>query len=154
NANVVFTPDGRWLVTGAAHEYRFWKVGSWERGPVLPRERSDTSVPPLAFTRDGKILAVCISPRQVRLLDVATARELASLTAPDSQRVFHLCFSPDGGQLAASCDNQAIQVWDLRELRRHLAGMGLDWDAPALAPAKQPGPDSPRAKPLQVHVLG
>ncbi|HKB41061.1 MAG TPA: protein kinase, partial [Gemmataceae bacterium] len=153
NADVVFSPDGRWLVTATPEEYRFWQVGSWEPGRVLPRERSDSSAS-LAFTRDGKMLAVSLSARRVRLLDVATARELASLTAPDPQRVFHLCFSPDGSQLAASCEQQEIQVWNLRGLRRHLAEMGLDWEAPPLPSAKQPGPDSHRRKPLQIHVLG
>ena len=153
NATVVFSPDGQWLVTATAQDYRFWKVGTWEPGLVLPRERSGTAVPPLAFTRDGKMLAVSISARQVRLLEVATARELASLTAPDPQRVFDLCFSPDGSQLAASCEQQVIQVWNLRELRRHLADIGLDWDAPPLPAAKQPGPENPRLEPLQIRVL-
>src|SRR5207245_6316675 len=79
---------------------------------------------------------------------------LAILTAPDPQRVFHLCFSPDGSQLAASCDKQVIQVWNLRELRRHLAGIGLDWDAPPFPAAKQPDPASPRPEPPQIKILG
>jgi hypothetical protein len=140
-------------VTATEQEYRFWQVGSWQPGRVIPKEQSGFATA-LAFTRDGKILAVAHSARQVRLLDVATGRELASLTAPDPQRVFHLCFSPDGSQLAASCDNQVVQVWDLRELRRHLAGMGLDWDAPPFPVARQPEPTGPRLEPLQMKVVG
>ncbi len=41
-------------------------------------------------------------------------------------------FSPDGSRLVVTThDGPAVHVWDLRAIRRHLARMGLDWDAPA-----------------------
>ena len=41
-------------------------------------------------------------------------------------------FSPDGSRLVVTTnDGPAVHVWDLRAIRRHLAEMGLDWDAPA-----------------------
>ena len=40
-------------------------------------------------------------------------------------------FSPDGSRLVVTTnDGPAVHVWDLRAIRKHLAGMGLDWDAP------------------------
>src|SRR5262249_14934005 len=135
DAEVAFSPDGQWLVTAVAQACRFWRVGSWGPGPVLPREEAGSRFPPLAFTPDGQALAFPLSARQVPLLASPPLRELAPLVAPAPQRVFHLCFSPAGRQLAAACDRQRIQVWDLRELRRGLAGMGLDWDALPYPPA-------------------
>jgi tetratricopeptide (TPR) repeat protein len=39
-------------------------------------------------------------------------------------------FSPDGSQfLHVTNDEHTVGVWDLRALRRHLADLGLDWDA-------------------------
>src|SRR5262249_15436656 len=55
DACVAFSPDGRWLVSstgGSAYtgaECCFWKVGTWERGPSLPLERT-TSPSELAFS--------------------------------------------------------------------------------------------------------
>ena len=43
-------------------------------------------------------------------------------------------FSPDGSRLVVTTnDGPAVHVWDLRAIRRHLAEMGLDWDAPAFS---------------------
>jgi WD40 repeat protein/serine/threonine protein kinase len=142
SADVAFSPDGRWLVTGGPREYRFWHAGTWQASHILPRDHAGT-LGAMAFTRDGKLLAVAHSSRVVRLLDAGTGLELASLAALDPQRIFRLCFSPDGGRLAACCDNQVIQVWDLRHLRRELAARGLDWDLLAYPPpgeARGPGP--------------
>ncbi len=49
---------------------------------------------------------------------------------PQSSRIITLppCFSPDGGQLAVATHNHAIQLWDLRLIRRQLQEMDLDWD--------------------------
>jgi hypothetical protein len=64
------------------------------------------------------------------LLDLNTYRELATLQAPETRSIFWLCFSRDNNLLAAACDNQVIQVWDLRHLRKELATLGLDWRPP------------------------
>jgi eukaryotic-like serine/threonine-protein kinase len=126
DACVAFSPDGRWLVNGTKDEYRFWEVGSWRSGLCIPRN-SQTAPGPLAFTTDGKILAIASSPREVRLIETATGRELATLIAPDPHPIRWLCFRPDGEQLAVACVNRALQLWDLRPMRERLAEMGLDW---------------------------
>ena len=46
-------------------------------------------------------------------------------------------------------DGPAVHVWDLRAIRQHLAGMGLDWDAPAYSdddPASPSAPPLPRSR--------
>jgi hypothetical protein len=43
------------------------------------------------------------------------------------------CLSPDDGQLAVTTENQLIHLWDLRQLRRGLGALGLDWGKPTLA---------------------
>jgi WD40 repeat protein len=122
---IAFTGNGQWLVTGTSRGYRFWEVGSWQPGPTIP---ADQQVDPrLALTRDDKVLALTPSPNRIRLVDVGTFRELATLQAPDTRNIDWLCFSRDGSLLAAACDNQVIQVWDLGHLRQELAARGLDW---------------------------
>ena len=44
----------------------------------------------------------------------------------------------------------AVHVWDLRAIRQHLAGMGLDWDAPAYSDDDPADPAAPPLPPLQV----
>jgi len=64
----------------------------------------------------------------VRLIETATGRELATLTAPELHDIHWLCFRPDGEQLAVGCANGILQLWDLRRIRERLAEMGLDWE--------------------------
>jgi WD40 repeat protein len=126
DAQVDFSPDGRWLVAGTARSYRFWKVGAWTPGPELYREGA--ALPgPLAFSRDGSLLAVARTQSDLQLVDPADARVLATLTAPDKLIVSAVAIRPDNGQLAAATENQVIQLWDLARIRRQLAAMGLDW---------------------------
>jgi WD40 repeat protein/Flp pilus assembly protein TadD len=147
DAWVAFSPDGDWLVLGA-HDYRFYEVGSWQPGPTHPRERANTSPAPLAFAPDSKIVAILQNPRLVRLIDVATSQELASLATPDPPLIGHLAFSPDGSRLAVACGAGVIQVWDLRYLRRQLADLGLDWDLRPYPPLDK----KKQAEPLRATV--
>jgi WD40 repeat protein len=128
DAFVAFSPDGRWLVNGTKDEYRFWEVGSWRPGLSIPRTTSQAIPGPLAFTTDGKILAVAPSLREVRLTETATGRELATLAAPEPYPILWLSFRPDGEQLAVACANRVLQLWDLRRIRERLAELGLDWE--------------------------
>ena len=70
-------------------------------------------------------------PRLIRLVEIATGRTLARLESPDLCGVQAVAFSPDGSRLVVTTnDGPAAHVWDLRLIRRRLAAMGLDWDAP------------------------
>jgi WD40 repeat protein len=119
------TPD-RQPLWKPGHNYRSWQVGSWQPGSLwLPRPHA--SIPgPLAFSPDGKVLALAPSPREMRLVDAATGEEVATLPMPGSLLPNWLCFSADGHRLAISAENNAVQVWDLQSLRRELAKMQLD----------------------------
>jgi serine/threonine protein kinase/WD40 repeat protein/Tfp pilus assembly protein PilF len=147
-AAVAFSPDGKWLVTGAMADYRFWKVDSWQAGPVFPREHAMEGPGPLAFSKDGRILAIAYSGQNVRLIDPDSGKELATLSAPDPRIIWDLAFSQDGSLLAAATTNHVIQLWDLRKIRRHLATMGLAWDLPSYSL-----PSWKNTEPVQVTVV-
>jgi WD40 repeat protein len=131
NPCVAFSPDGRWLVTGGQDEYRFWRAGTWELERTIARERREEMPGLIAFAHDGRSMAITATQRTVRLIETATGRVLADLSAPDPQVIQGISFGPDDSQLAATTDGRAVQVWDLRAIRRHLAAMGLDWAPPS-----------------------
>jgi WD40 repeat protein len=128
-ARVAFSPDGRWLVTGAEQEYRSWQVGTWQPGPLRLARDLAARAGPLAFGGD-RLLAIAPTPRQVRLVEIATGRELATLTVPHPELIEWMCFSPDGRRLAVAYGNDLVHLWDLQQLRARLAEMGLDWTDP------------------------
>jgi WD40 repeat protein len=139
--HVDFSPDGRWLVVGGGGDYRFYRVGSWRAGPVLPREALELIPGPMAFAHDGGVLAIARTLTDVQLVDPNTGRALATLLAPEPRQVSWLCFSPDGGRLAVATTGDHVRLWDLGRIRRQLAAMGLDWDHSPDPPAAAGPPD-------------
>jgi signal transduction histidine kinase len=124
SAIVAFSPDNKFLAAGSSH-YQVWECGSWRE---LYSHPSFGSGLPLAFSPDGRMLAVLKNPHAVELLEAPTGRELVTLEAPTSIPIWWLRFSPDGTSLLAlECERQ-IQVWNLKNIHKELARLGLDWD--------------------------
>jgi serine/threonine protein kinase/WD40 repeat protein len=128
SCRVGFSSDGQWLVTSEQDKYRFWQVGSWAPGLVIHRDGLEPHPGPLAFSPDKRMLAIARSALKVQLIELATGREIAILSAPDLQDITSLCFSPDSGQLAVATDNRTIQLWDLRLIQRQLEELNLHGD--------------------------
>jgi tetratricopeptide (TPR) repeat protein len=104
---------------------------------------------PLAFSPNGRMLALVRSPQQVQLVDPATGQEYATLTAPDSGTTTWLCFSPDNRWLAAANSNREVHLWDLATVRQQLLDRGLDWDSSRDPPPK----NTAAAQAVHVQVL-
>jgi hypothetical protein len=128
-----FSPNGKWLMT-TYHGCRLWAVGTWDEAPFIGQEQA------FVFSPDSQVVAVGIvfgEEHMVRLVECATGREYAQLDAPERGLV-PCFFSPDGGELVArGGESNALYIWDLRLIRRELAEMGLDWDAPPYLPAQE-----------------
>jgi serine/threonine protein kinase/WD40 repeat protein/Flp pilus assembly protein TadD len=122
---VLFSPDGKWLMT-ASPPCRLWAVGTW-------REVIQIGGTGQCFSPDGRILVVEDPNQNFRLVETETGRTLAQLEPPDLFAAGWATFSVDGSHLVTGTnDGPAVHVWDLRTIRRRLAAMGLDWDAPPL----------------------
>ncbi len=130
-ARVLFSPDNRWLVIATAQEFLFHRVGSWESGLRWLRDFSGYEPGAIAFTRSGQTVAIAHSSQEIKLRDVESGRELATLAAPVPESLRTLCVASDGGWLAAGTTSGVIQLWDLERIRLRLREMGLDWDPPA-----------------------
>jgi WD40 repeat protein len=135
----VFSPNGRWLVTGSPDQYHVWEVGSWAK-PVheLAGYHGVAGlVGASAFSPDGTMLAIARSLSEVELVDANKGWEkIVKLTSPDPTIIESLKFSTDGSQLAVITQAHLIYIWDLRAIRQQLATMDLDWALPPY-PASQ-----------------
>jgi tetratricopeptide (TPR) repeat protein len=139
-----FSPDGKWLVIGTAEEYSFWEVGTWQKRHTVAREGAGKARGWVVFSPDSRMVAVLHSVSEVRLLDPGDGHEFARLPSNGTP----YCFSPDGSQLVTYAGRGgAMHVWDLRQIRRQLKEMDLDWDLPPYPP-----PPSEMVNSLRVEV--
>jgi eukaryotic-like serine/threonine-protein kinase len=143
---VFFSPDGKWLMT-ANPPCRLWAVGQWTR----ERQIGGTG---LCFSPDARFLMVQNAGRVLLLVEPDSGRTVARLESPDSCGVFRATFSPDSARLVMTTQDggAAVHVWDLRAIRRRLASMGLDWDAPAYSDDDPADPTAPPLPPLKVDL--
>jgi WD40 repeat protein len=131
-----FSPDGGLLAAsyvtlnqagGRAGEggLRVWALPSGKQ--VMDVRGLATTI---AFSPDGRLLAVGTSPGSLTLWNVARGEEILTWAFPARE----LAFTPDGSHLATRGwsagsreDHTPIRLLDLAGLRRRLTGLGLDW---------------------------
>jgi len=128
--SVAFSPDGRLLAAASGNEgsasggVQLWNVQTREKAGFLPTRASSgagNGVGPVAFSPDGKILALGTDDGTVLLWDVASRRrigELATGMHGDGATVTLLAFSPDGKRLAVADYGGAMQVWEVPARQR------------------------------------
>ncbi len=127
SANVAFSPDGQWLVTSTGAEYRFWRVRDWTQAHGVARPGLDDFPGTMAFSADGKILAVAYTRSIIRLVEPNSGDLLAQLEPVPGNDLITLAFNSDASELAVTRVNAPPQIWHLRRIRQQLAEMSLDW---------------------------
>ncbi|MBI5491200.1 MAG: PD40 domain-containing protein [Deltaproteobacteria bacterium] len=129
-AAIAFSPDGRRLA--AAHSWKTAKLLMFETtsGEVVWEKDLGRTIGSLAYSPDGRWLAVGIknmqSPSAIALLDGETGDEIRSLEG-HTDGIWDLAFSADGSRLASTAIDDAIRVWDPSgggELLRVAEGVG------------------------------
>jgi WD40 repeat protein/energy-coupling factor transporter ATP-binding protein EcfA2 len=146
--NVAFTPDSRKLVTCRAEELRFWDLASPDQSRPVPAEPGG-AWRDIAFSPDGKLMAMALAPTVVQLCEIASGRMVARIEDPHGDRVTWMGFNADGTHLLTSSEyTKVIHDWDLRTIRTRLKAMGLDWDWPEFPPSSElrPLPGNPIRK--------
>ena len=125
-----FSQDGTRLASGSRDGTAIiWSTESWKATQTLQNPDQDLYLPgrqgmveDVAFSPDGKTLAMASRERTVHLWDVASGKLLETLKG-HSSAVSAVAFSPDGRTLASGGGDQTVRLWNV-ETRREL--MQLD----------------------------
>ena len=148
--NVFFTPDSHTLIISRGDEFSFWDVATLQ--PIRRLRRDATLYPGyVAFSPDGRLMAVEMASAVIHLKEAATGRTVAKLEDPHGDRATWQGFTPDGTRLVVVASYaSAIHIWDLQAIRTQLKGMDLDWEWPEFQPATR---GFPVAEPARIEVL-
>lgn len=116
NSTMCFAPDGQLLASGGDNWVNVWDVGKCKLMAVLKNDR----VWQVAFSPDGRMLAVVDHSGWIRLWDVTARRERATFCGHEelSHQDDILAFSPEGQLLAVRCPDESIKLWDLARVKR------------------------------------
>jgi len=138
-------------VLSTPQAYTFYDVTTLK---ITRRFQRESSMHPgwIAWSPDGQLMALEISPGVIRLCEIRTGRTIAHLQDPNLNVNRYMVFTPDGTQLIVGADfEHAIHRWDLRAMRVELKAMGLDWDWPEFPPQSE---EVKSTSPLEVEVSG
>jgi WD40 repeat protein len=130
---LVFSPDEKMLAALCWQEVILWDVATAREVRRLPVHALGLSAHVLAFSPDGKALAVLPSDfgrggrADITFWDPATGKELRSLPLPTQkfpEMAGGLCFTPDGKTLAVSRGNGRVHLIDVptRKVRHTVGG--------------------------------
>jgi hypothetical protein len=128
-----FSPDGRWLVLSTTDALTFYEVGSWQEMRRMRFEGQGFTQ--VAFSADMRLMAIT-SASDVSLMDAETGAPIANFIPPREAQfstsypegASGICFCRDGSRLAAGSKDGLVFVWELAQIRRRLAALGLDWE--------------------------
>ena len=151
--NVFFTPDSRELIICRGDEFIFVDLQTQD---VRRRLRPEIGLYPghVAFSPDGKLMALEMAPGVVHLKETSTARTIAKLEDPFGDRATWIGFTPSGTQLVVAARYAtAIHLWDLEAIRGRLATMGLDWDWPKFLPSPKSDKPPLAESPIKIQVI-
>jgi serine/threonine protein kinase/WD40 repeat protein len=153
-ALVFFTPDNRELIVACDKEFVFYELNSLAVSRRILRE---IGLYPghVAFTADGKLMALEIAPGLIHLKEITSGRTVAKLEDPHGDHSTWMSFTPDGTQLVVAARYAgSIHRWDLRAIRARLKTMNLDWDWPEFAALPGGAAFSEKRPPLRIQVRG
>ncbi len=127
-----FSNDGKWLVASTWSRLCLHELPAGKArfavplpSPYYESDTDFTKLPidrPLAFSPDGRTVAVGMSGGHVQLLDAATGKRrgrpfgTAILEKQRERRFFHaqaLAFSPDGQWLAVDAGDGFLRIWEV-----------------------------------------
>jgi len=111
-SGMAFSPDGRMLASSSGNAIQLWDAvtGKYQLALSGNLNRTVEMTTSVVFSPDGKILASVGTDNIIKLWDLSTGLELASLSGTFAE-VLVIEFSPDGNILASGHRDGSVRLW-------------------------------------------
>jgi RNA polymerase sigma factor (sigma-70 family) len=133
----IFSPDGKSLAVNLSAEPEVLRLYETAIGRERQRINLAARLVRLAFSPDGRHLAVTERDNAVRLYETATGRHIRTWTVkldnPYENYTSAVVFAPDGKSLAAGATDNRIRLWDVATGRERHTLRGHGWYVTGLA---------------------
>jgi WD40 repeat protein len=106
--SVSFAPDGKSLAAGGRSSVRNWGVADGKLLWSIP----DTGLSVVAFSPDGKTLAIAVESGRIRLWDVASRKDRLAPPGKD-ENITSLAIAPDSKTVVTGSYEGTARVWEL-----------------------------------------
>jgi WD40 repeat protein len=105
-------PDGKTFALAHHGEVEIWDLPTGKKTHLIKTEHP--GIVALAFSADGKVLAIANAGHSVTLWATATGKPLFPVSG-HSREVRSIAFSPDGKLLASAGRDGLVRLWDPRQ---------------------------------------
>jgi hypothetical protein len=124
---VWFSPDSHWILASIETGYCAWHTDDWRPGPSWTAHLDSGNPGELAFSDDSRLLVARQEREEFRLMTFPECRELVTLKPPLVVPIGSACFSADGNRIWLLAAGYRLFEWNVGQLRKDLAKLGLDW---------------------------
>ncbi|MBC8001693.1 MAG: hypothetical protein H7X97_03805 [Opitutaceae bacterium] len=123
-----FTPDDLHLGYVRPNE----QLGLWEVMPgdafhLMPPEVNPSPPGEITESQTQGLRALLSSPKEIQLQGIPTGEALAVLNPPADKMFSGVRFDPEDGSLVATARDGGRMIWELPQIGRQLAAIGLGW---------------------------
>ncbi len=128
----LFQTHGNLVVGKSSRDYGLWRSGTWALARRVPWGEAGLGSSVVGISPDDRYLLLTDHNGHLRFRDLEHDRDFVTFTCPATWP-WGGRFDASGTRIVGTSSLSQLAVWNLAELRRELARLGLDW------PDERPG---------------